>query len=390
MKKILILGTTKATVKAVEEIRASDKESEMTVFAFDGHYPYDRGLFPKLVAKELKLNEVLFKPKDFYERHRVKFIFDKKLAKVNFKKHKMTTEEKDQIEYDLLLITEAPQYKFPDIRGINKTGVFGLKRLQDIQRMIDLASVSDTIVLQSDCWEDLKIAEAFARKGKEVFVLVSAKSLWAGFWGSEIAEKITRMLEAENFRLIYENPIAEVLGDGDAKAVRLNSGKVIACGIVIFGETEPDFKIFSDSPLNIRKKICVNRQFKTNIDNVFALAETAESESPEDKEEADRRRGVTVRTLQLERFLLMVLGNLGEFKRENLRELQKFNEETKIYKKLFLENNHLAAAILVNGDQEKAKFQRLIEDQTNLQGVEDIVLDESSGHDRVMAEIGKK
>ena len=61
--------------------------------------------------------------------------------------------------------------------------------------------------------------------------------------------------------------------------MRLESGKVMAAQLVIFPDAEEDFKLFADSPLKINQRICVNAQFKTNIDNVLASHEACELET---------------------------------------------------------------------------------------------------------------
>ena len=275
MQKIVILGSTGGVVKAIEEIRSNDRTSEITFLTLDGQYSYNRDLFPQLISKEVSLNQVLCKPKDFYEKQKVKVILDKKITKINFKKHKISTKSNDTIEYDLLLITDPPDYRFPGIKGIQREGVFGVKKLKDILKIIDLLGLVETIIIQSNQLDCLSFVSAFLKRNKEVIVISSNKDIFSAeeekFKGQGIEEK--------NPRFIYENPIAEILGETDVKAARLESGKVIAAQLVIFPDAREDFKLFADSPLKINKRICVNAQFKTNIDNVLADHEACEIET---------------------------------------------------------------------------------------------------------------
>lgn len=275
MQKIIIIGATGGVTKAIEEIRSTDRSSEITFLALDGQYPYQRDLFAQLISKEATLNQVLCKPKDFYEKQKVRVVLDKKITKINFKKHKITTEGNEAFEYDLLLITDPPDYRFPAIKGIQRKGVVGIKKLKDILEIMDLLSLTETIIIQSNQLECLSFVSAFLKRNKEVIVISANKDIF-----SPEEEKFRAQgIEEKNLRFIYESAIAEILGETDVKAVRLESGKVMAAQLVIFPDAEEDFKLFADSPLKINKRIRVNTQFKTNIDNVLATHEACELES---------------------------------------------------------------------------------------------------------------
>ena len=61
MKKILILGSSIAGVKAIEEIRRFEPDCEATILT-DGEYPYDRGLFAPVLSKEVDYKKYFTSP----------------------------------------------------------------------------------------------------------------------------------------------------------------------------------------------------------------------------------------------------------------------------------------------------------------------------------------
>ena len=54
------------------------------------------------------------------------------------KRKKIFTDDKEQIDYDVLVVTDTPENRFPDIKGVNKAGVFGFKKLKDIEEISNL------------------------------------------------------------------------------------------------------------------------------------------------------------------------------------------------------------------------------------------------------------
>ena len=255
MKKIVILGNSAAGVKAAEIIRASDQESEISIFSFDGGLPANRDLFPDFIAGALPYEEVLYRPKDFYTKSKINIMFDHSISRINLKKNKIFCEDKSQIDFDVLLITETPEPRFPDIRGANKQGVFSCYRLSAINEIIKTIPLVENIVIQSDTFYGLRIASALSRKGKEVVLVTSHAHLLSPYLDLEGAQFVMKALESKGLGVMTGATISEILGDGEAKAVRLTSGKVIAGDMVIFAETAEDLRLFSDSSLELGKKI---------------------------------------------------------------------------------------------------------------------------------------
>lgn len=276
MRKIVVLGSSPAGVKAVEGIRAFDQESEITIIGFDGNYPYDRNVFHGILANETPYKDVFCRPKKFYDENRIQVILDQKVTRVNLRKNKITFEDKGQIDFDVLIITDTPVIKLPEVKGNTKNGIFHLKRLNGIEQMINALPLADTVVIQSDGWTGLQAAVAFLKRKKEVILITSGQNLLSVMCPAVIGDVLAQVLSSKGLRIIPGNSIAEILGEADAKAIRLQEGKVLASQMIIFENAREDFRIFADSPLEIHQGICVNQQMRSNLENVFAVENVCE------------------------------------------------------------------------------------------------------------------
>ena len=147
MKKILILGSSIAGVKAIEEIRRFEPDCEATILT-DGEYPYDRGLFAPVLSKEVDYKKIFYKPNDYYKKNRVNVVVWQKIARINLKKCKVTTDDRQAFEGDVLIITDAPGYKLPEIKGVNKNGVYTLQQLTELDQILDFLPLIDAVVIQ--------------------------------------------------------------------------------------------------------------------------------------------------------------------------------------------------------------------------------------------------
>jgi len=276
MKKIIVMGSSLETLKTIEGIRSADTESEIVLFSRDGHYPYNRELFASLITKEITRQQIFYQPKDFYAKHNIQVIVDKEITRISLKKRKVLTEDKSQFDFDLLFVTQAPDYRFPDMKGNNSTGVYGLKKLKSIEQIIKNLPFVETIIIQACQENDFKIAASLVKREKEIVVLLREKSLDEIILSVETKEQILNLIAENKINIIYENEMVEILGEAEVKAVRLKSGKVLATQMILFGDTKEDLRLFLDSPLHMNEKICVDEQSKTNIDFVFAFGDACE------------------------------------------------------------------------------------------------------------------
>ena len=272
MKRIAILGNSIVAAKIIEDLRATDRESEIVLWSVENRLPYYQSRLAEYMAKALPLSEVLCRAESFYKDSNVRLILGKQLTRVNFRKGQIADEEKETIDFDVLVLAGMADRKFPDIKGTNKIGVFDAGRLDDVDQVFKSLPFMDTLAIHVETMAGLKMAEAIQKSNKEVIVVVPG----GAFILAEETQGLLKTLHDGGVRIFHENGIAEILGDADARAIRLKSGKVIACEAVIFERTALNLKLFQDTPLSINKRICVNTQLKTNFDNVFACAEMIE------------------------------------------------------------------------------------------------------------------
>lgn len=398
MKKIIVIGNSIAGVRALEEIRILDKESEITVFCEDSHLPYQSHLFGDLLAKEIVEEKTHYKPAAFYKDQNIKMVLNKKISRIDFKKNKITTEEKEQFTYDLLLIAGAGTFKLPDIKGVNKMGVFGLRKLSDVKDILAILHLVETVVIQADSIAALKMAYGLKKRGKEIILIIPTTRILSSLIDQEPAEIIMKNLEENGVAFAKEASLGEILGDGDVKAIRLKAGKVIASQMVIIDKSKPDLKIFEGTTLDMNQGIRVDEFLKTNIDNVFAVDNICELKDKgifnveqcgfTSLEEQGNAVGLTMSghatsyapSLRLVSFHLFDFSVqlLGRTKSETgLKEFVKSDSSPLIYKKIFVSEGRLVGAVLINvSAKERDRFIKLIKENADVSPFEGRLLEE--------------
>ena len=386
MKKIVILGSSSAGVKIIEAIRSNGSADKITVIALDGHYPYERNAFASFIAQDITPEQVFCKAKDFYDQNSVNVVLDKKVARINVKRRIVFMEDKEQFEYDVLVVTDTPDNKFPGIKGTNKTGVYGFKKLKDIDQLSGVVPLIDVIVIQSDTFVGLQAAAALIKRGKEVILVTSRNGFITTQFGDYASQWLVAHFQKANLQIMRDDQIEEILGDRDAKAVRIKNGKVYHAQAIIITEGEEDLRLFADTGLQMNKRIEVDDQFRTNIESIYAVDQVSaklDSEPITPKaildeqglvvaaaingEKRPLQLPVVSKNLSIEGLTMSVLGRAETGSEIEVR--QSFDQEAGQYKALYLRGEQLVGAVLINMESEKDELLRLITEKGCIEAV---------------------
>lgn len=384
MSKIVIIGSSPAVVKLIEELRSGSFDSEIMLILPEKQYPTFKDSNRKFIAKEIPISQAFCRPQSFYKQHKVDVKTEMTITRINFKRKRIFTLEKEQIEYDTLIVTDPIIYKFPEIKGTNREGCYTLKRFKDLAQAVEIMSIIDTVVIESDCFGGLDWGLGFSAQNKEVVLIIKQNSLFAHLFNEEGSDWIKNKFEEKNIRILLNNEIVEVLGDKEAKAVKLKSGKVIAADFILFGNAQSDMKFF-DGILNIGEdRLIVNDRLRVEGEDVYALGclslDTQNVKAKNRTVVLEQQAKVVADSLQGNEYYPVYPMIENEFEIEGLRivvlgDIQISNEievkvqhdaEKMILKKFFISNGILIGAILVNAIDEESKMKEIIQKKQNI------------------------
>lgn len=344
MSKILIAGNSLAVVDAIENIRKNDGQSEISLLCTESFLPYDRFLLPSLVAGEIKESQLSPVEHDFFVRHRVEVIANEVLSRVSLKRKHVTTQNKRQIGYDQLLISDLGSLMSFSIKGHQKKGVFDCALLSSVKDLIKFLPFVDTVFVMATNIQGFNMACAFNVLGKEVVIVSPQQSLLSNIFDDETGALLKQIVETKGIRVITNCIVEEVLGDGEVKAVKLSSGKVVATQMVIIDSLSLDLRLLE-----------AEEGYQRIEDKFFSL------------EAALRPWKFGFNVLN---GFCMGLTKLPEKGREYL----KFDGPQDVFKKIFAQGECLVGAVLFNAPSHEESLSKFIMEGTSVTGQEESLL----------------
>ncbi len=410
MKQYVIIGNSAAGIAAAEAIRNKDKESRIVIISDEDYLSYCRCLISYYLAGDVGEDKILYRPESFYKENNIELLLNKKVIRVDPGKNRVICEDKSQLNYDSLLIATGASPKFPETPGIKKRGVFGFRTIKDTKDIEGLLPVTKTACVLGGGLIGLKAAYGLKKRNVEVKVIVKSKQVLSQMLDYEAAHFVRKKLEENGIEIITGQDVIEIIGNGDIKAVKLDSGKAVGCSLIIVGKgVSPNIALIKDTEIKINEGIIADNRLQTNIPNVFTAGDVCESFDltlgklsvnalwPVAVEQG-RLAGINMAggnvnyagslgMNSIEFFGLPVV-SLGIYKvkegEQGYEELKVLDVKANLYKKLILNNKIIVGAVFAGDIKNSGVFLRLIKERIDVSSFEDRLLQENFGYPDIM------
>lgn len=255
-KKIVIIGNSAAAVGAAESIRERDKSAEISMVCEESFPAYERPKMLGILDGRLKERQLIWRSPDFYKNHGITLLLETKVEGVSTHRKRLALKGRDPLEFDELIIASGRKETLPPLKGIQKEGVVAVNSLADVKFIQENLPIAHTVLIVGRGPVALEIARIIAAKKTEV-----------KFFGT-LAEPI------ENVQEVGDNPVIEILGEADVRAVRLANHKVVGATLVIFsGVAGPNTDFLKDTDIHVDDGVVVDETMRTNIPFVWAAGD---------------------------------------------------------------------------------------------------------------------
>jgi len=303
---------------------------------------------PALIAGTITEKQLFKAPETLLAIDKNKVVASESLARISVKRRYLTTEKKTQINYDRLVLVDTGSLILPPVKGHQRSGVYDCWRLSSIKNLKKALLYTDSVTVIVSNAQGLNMACALSLLKKEVTVISSKSGVLLDIFDEETGLLLKQILEAKGIRVLGENAVEEILGDVDVKAVKLKSGKVLASDMVVFDEARADIRMLSEPTLTENDQILIEDCFKpsnmpfTPVSFGLGLID-----------------GFYAGWTQLP---------------EGAREYLKFDGPQNIYKKIYVQGDHLVGFVVFNSPQDHDRLLGILQRQDNITGHEEEIL----------------
>ena len=386
--KYVIIGNSTAGIAAIEGIRTIDKSGDITVVSSEKHHCYGRPTISYYLKGDIKREDMLYRPVDFYEKMGVKLMLGETATEINTADKQVVLKSGKNVEYDKLLVATGSRPFVPKMDGIDKVKkVFNFMTYDDMLALESVLAKDKIVLVVGAGLIGLKCVEGILERVRSVTVVDLADRVLPSVLDSEGAAFVQNKLQERGIKFVLGDRVTEFA----EKYAKLKSGMEIPFDILVIAVgVVPNAELVKDAGGDCNRGIVIDAQCKTSLTDVYAAGDCAEGyDSSIDKnrvlailpnayfqgrcaginlagEENSFEIGIPMNAVGF--FGLHVL-SAGVYEGECLQKKYKDG-----YKKLFVKNNRLVGFILIGNIARAGIYTSLIRNKTDLNTLDKALL----------------
>lgn len=394
MKRILIIGNGVSGINVASNLRKSDRDIEIEIFTDESYHYYPRPRLIDLLADRITLEEIFFYRETWYRENNINVHLSSTVNEILPDEKRIVLAGGKTFSYDVLVLANGAKPSLPPIDGVDKSGVFSIRWLDDVLNLKERVKKSGELVVIGGGLLGLEIASAIQSSGIKVKVIEILPWLLPRQLDETGGRLLKKILESRGLEVYVNSATEKILGDGEVSGVVTKDGRIFRCNtIVVSAGIKSNIDLAKNCGLNTNRGIIVDNYLRTSRGEIYALGDVAEWEGriygiippalDQAKVVASNILGETVEykgtvpsnILKVAGIDLFSIGTID--KTEGYEVISSLDEDTGIYKKFVIDDGKIIGAILL-GDRRNALYiERVVKEGRDISRYkEDILSDD--------------
>jgi apoptosis-inducing factor 3 len=272
----VIIGGGAAGYAAAQTLREDGFQGRVLIITREDRTPYDRpNLSKDYMQGHAEPEWMPLRADEFYAEHDVEVLRDKEVVLVDAAKKLITFKDGATLTCDSLLVATGGTPRRLNIPGSELKNIFVLRGFQDADAIIEAARGVSRAVVIGASFIGMETASSLKERKLSVTVVAPDKVPFEKTLGPEIGRLLQQVHESHGVQFKLGASAARFEGDGEVKAVVLNSGERIETDLVIIGVGVSPATAFLEG-VNLHKDggVFVDRRLRA-ADGVYAAGDIA-------------------------------------------------------------------------------------------------------------------
>jgi len=274
-RRLVVVGNGMAAMRAIEELlRLAPDAYDITVFGAEPRGNYNRVLLSPLLAGETDRDQIMIHPLEWYRERAIALHAGDPVVSIDRRQKRVISAAGVVSGYDRLLLATGSDPVRLKVKGHDLDGVFNFRSLDDVEGMLrQVGEVRDAVVIGGGLL-GLEAANGLARRGLTVTVVHIRGRVMDRQLDDEAAAFLRRSMEARGIRFRLSARTEAFEGDSRVRRVRLEDGGTIEAGMVVVATgITPRIALARDCGLACDRGILVDDTLQTFDPAIYAVGE---------------------------------------------------------------------------------------------------------------------
>ncbi|WP_051303685.1 NAD(P)/FAD-dependent oxidoreductase [Comamonas composti] len=273
--RLVVIGNGMAGMRTVEELLALAPDLyEITVLGREPHGNYNRIQLSSVLAGDKQLHDIMLHPRAWYAQHGIALHLDDAAVQIDRGRRCVRTRSDHVFTYDRLLIATGSRPFVLPVPGCDLQGVTGFRDHADVQAMQQAARTHRKAVVIGGGLLGLEAASGLLRQGMQVTVVHLHAGLMERQLDPAAAGLLQKKLAADGMRFVLGARTAALLGGPRVQGLRFEDGSEIEADLVVMAAgVHPDIGLARDTGLYCERAIVVDDTLQTYDPRIYAVGE---------------------------------------------------------------------------------------------------------------------
>ena len=393
MKKmnLVMVGNGMAGVRTLEELfKIAPDLYNVTVFGAEPYANYNRILLSPVLAGEQTVKDIMLNDVDWYEANRIRLHLNKKIVKIDRVNRKVIAEDGTIAEYDKLILATGSNPVILPLEGNDLKGVISFRDIHDVDLMIEASQKHRYAVVIGGGLLGLEAANGLALRGMDVTIVHLGEWLMERQLDQPSARMLQKSLEEKGLRFLLQTQTDKILGtDGRVVGISFKNGETIPADLVVMAVgIRPNYALAEAAGIYCNRGIVVSDTMQTYDPRIYAIGECVSHRGTAYGLVAPlfemakvcanhlAQMGIGRYTGSVTSTKLKVTGvdlfSAGNFMgNDNSEEILMHDAVRGVYKKIIIEDNKIAGAVLYGDTVDGAWYFQLLREGRNISDIRD-------------------
>lgn len=389
--RFVIIGNGVAGITAARAL--AEVGAEVEVYTQEAYHYYPRPRLHEFLAGRIELEELYFYPPAWYKERGIAVYLEAEVVRLDPAAKRIALADGRWISYDRLLLATGSHPFIPPLEGIDKTGVFALRTIEDARAIKGWAAQAKQAVVIGGGLLGLEAARVFRGLGLEVTVLERGSYPLSRQLDAEGGTLLKELIKEMGIEIVLEASPQAIMGSDRVRGVLLEDGRAIEGDLILISAgVRCNTELAQQAGLEVKRGVIVDEHLRTSAEDIYAAGDVAEFQGrvygiiPAAIEQARAaarnmlgeevayRGTIPSNTLQVAGIDCTSIGVVHPLEGEGYQELRK--SEAGVYKKLVLKDGRLVGAILLGDKKDAVPIGRLIQREADVSRHTERLLDD--------------
>ncbi len=274
-EKFVVIGAGHAGGRAVEAMRNTGFEGEISLIGSEPHLPYERPpLSKELLQGKTDYEFPFIRPRQYYDEQKIKLRLGVAATSIDLIAKKVTLENGSDVSYDKLLLTTGGHVQTLPIPGENLHGVHYLRTLDDGRAIETSLRKGMRMVVVGGGFIGLEVAASASQRGCAVTVLELSDRLMGRGVPASISKFFLNLHRGQGVEIQLSTGIERIDGNGAVSVVTTDKSERLEAEIVVIGiGILPETGLAQRAGLAVDNGIIVDEFCRTSSPDVFAAGD---------------------------------------------------------------------------------------------------------------------